>query len=43
MAVWFVPAVKAILPYVSAIVTATIPVFKETAGPAPGGHCGNAR
>ena len=27
MAAWFVPAVKAILPYVSAIVTATIPVF----------------
>ena len=27
MAVWFVPAVKAILPYVSSIVTAAIPVF----------------
>jgi hypothetical protein len=27
MAAWFVPAVKAILPYVSTIVTAAIPVF----------------
>jgi hypothetical protein len=27
MAAWFVPAVKAILPYVSAIVAATMPVF----------------
>jgi hypothetical protein len=27
MAAWFVPAVKAILPYVSAIVTAAVPVF----------------
>jgi len=27
MAAWFVPAVKAILPYVSAIVAAALPVF----------------
>jgi len=27
MAAWFVPAVKAVLPYVSAIVTAAMPVF----------------
>jgi hypothetical protein len=27
MAAWFVPAVKAILPYVSSIVTAAMPVF----------------